>query len=70
MIANHLSLILLMLIGGRSPTQCFATFANTIVKLAEDVGYVKKPAGIRKRVTFIGFVDECYFKEVSVVSAL
>ena len=40
------------------------------VKLAEDVGRVKKPAGIRKRVTFIGVVDECDFKEVSVVSAL
>ena len=26
-----------------------ATFANTIVKLAEDVGSVKEPAGIRKR---------------------
>ena len=43
---------------------------ESIVMLAEDVGWVKKTAAIAKRVACTRRVDECDFREVSVVSAL
>ena len=43
---------------------------ESIVMLAEDVGWVKKTVTITKRVACTRCVDECDFKEVSVVSAL
>ena len=52
MIANHMSLILPMWTAGLLPTQCFATFATQIVKLAADVGQVKETAAIGKRCVY------------------
>ena len=43
---------------------------ESVVMLAEDVSWVKKTAGIAKRVACTRCVDECDFREVSVVSAL
>ena len=43
---------------------------ESIVMLAEDVGWVKKTAAIGKRVACTRCVDECDFGKVSVVSAL
>ena len=43
---------------------------ESIVMLAEDVGWVKKTVTITKRVACTRCVDECDFREVSVVSAL
>ena len=42
---------------------------ESIVMLAEDVGQVNKNAAIGKRVDCIRLVDECDFREVSVVNA-
>ena len=66
MIASDMSLFLVILTGGRRPTQCFATFANQ----SEKVGLVKKTATIGKRIACIFVVEECVFRELSVVSAL
>ena len=41
MIANHMSFILSMLIGGQRPTQMFRDIRKSAVMLAEEVGYVK-----------------------------
>ena len=41
------------------------SFAKQIVKLAEDVGLVKKTAATGKRVACILFVDECDFKNIA-----
>ena len=48
----------------------FRDVRESIVIFAEEVGLVKKTATIGKRVACICFVEECVFRELSVVSAL